>query len=101
MAAALVDTTTTPNPALTRAPLPPVTPFTAMLSHPTSRTLIFDPGADESPITVDVVIPVFSEQSALPDSIARLHSYLVERMPFTWRVTIADNASTDGTWAMA
>ena len=30
-------------------------------------------------------------------SIRRLHHYLTELMPFTWRIVIADNASTDAT----
>lgn len=31
----------------------------------------------------------------------RLHTYLSERFPFDWQITIADNASTDGTWEIA
>ncbi len=31
----------------------------------------------------------------------RLHAYLTGTLPFRFRITIADNASTDGTWAMA
>ncbi len=50
---------------------------------------------------MDVVIPVYNEQAVLPESIARLHDYLSTNFPFTWRVTIADNASTDATWAVA
>ena len=30
-----------------------------------------------------------------------LHAYLTERFPFSWRITIVDNASTDGTWLHA
>ena len=32
----------------------------------------------------------------LAGSIARLHAYLSESFPFTWRITVVDNASTDG-----
>jgi putative flippase GtrA len=50
---------------------------------------------------VDIVVPVYNEQTDLEPSIRRLHSYLQERFPFTARITIADNASTDDTWAIA
>ncbi len=49
---------------------------------------------------VDVVLPVFNEEADLERSVERLHAYLA-RFPFTCRVTIADNASTDATWAIA
>jgi putative flippase GtrA len=50
---------------------------------------------------VEIVIPVYNEERALASSIRRLHRYLTERFPFSWVVTIADNASTDGTWIEA
>jgi putative flippase GtrA len=46
---------------------------------------------------VDVVVPVHDEEVDLAPSVRRLHAYLCERFPFTWRITIADNASRDGT----
>jgi glycosyltransferase involved in cell wall biosynthesis len=52
-------------------------------------------------IRVDIVIPVFNEERALPGCIDVLHAYLTERFPFDWTITIADNASTDGTRAAA
>ncbi|MCU1503964.1 MAG: Undecaprenyl-phosphate mannosyltransferase [Ilumatobacteraceae bacterium] len=106
MSAAIVDLTspsTTPAPT-NPPPADPPTPmnrFAATFAHPESQTLVFDPEAADVPVTVDVVIPVFNEQEVLPDSIARLHAYLGGRMPFTWRITIADNASTDATWAVS
>jgi hypothetical protein len=48
-------------------------------------------------LDVDVVVPVYNEQTALADSIRRLHAFLSESFPFSWRIVIADNASTDGT----
>ncbi len=51
--------------------------------------------------TVDVVVPVYNEEHVLPTSIARLHAYLTEHFPLTWRITIVDNASTDRTAAVA
>ncbi len=50
---------------------------------------------------VDVVVPVFNEAHVLDASITRLHDYLSAHFPFTWRITIADNASTDDTLAVA
>jgi glycosyltransferase involved in cell wall biosynthesis len=46
---------------------------------------------------IDVVIPVHDEQEVLEDSVRRLHRYLVDELPFTWRIVIADNASADAT----
>lgn len=53
------------------------------------------------PVVVDIVIPVYNEESDLEPSVRRLHAYLRERFPFRARITIADNASTDGTRAIA
>src|ERR1700732_3694122 len=52
-------------------------------------------------LQVDIVVPVRNEERDLTPSIRRLVSYLREGFPFTARVTIADNGSTDGTWAIA
>jgi len=46
---------------------------------------------------LDVVVPVYNEQAALADSVRRLHRHLSEQFPFTFRITIADNASIDAT----
>lgn len=46
---------------------------------------------------LDIVVPVYNEQAALADSIHRLHEYLSKDFPFTFRITIADNASIDDT----
>jgi putative flippase GtrA len=50
---------------------------------------------------VEVVVPVYNEQRALRDSIGRLHAYLSGTFPYDYRITIADNASTDNTWFLA
>ncbi|MGR6916565.1 glycosyltransferase [[Actinomadura] parvosata] len=50
---------------------------------------------------VEVVVPVYNEQRALRASIARLHTYLTGNFPYGFRITIADNASTDNTWQLA
>lgn len=46
---------------------------------------------------LDLVVPVYNEQAALDNSVHRLHRHLHENVPFTARITIADNASTDAT----
>jgi putative flippase GtrA len=50
---------------------------------------------------VEVVIPVFNEEDALERSVRRLHRYLSDEFPFSWRIVVADNASTDATPAIA
>ena len=50
---------------------------------------------------VDLVVPVHNEERGLEPNLRRLHAYLQEAFPFTARVTIADNASTDATLAIA
>jgi glycosyltransferase involved in cell wall biosynthesis len=50
-----------------------------------------------SPV-VDVVVPVYNEQAILGASVRRLHAYLTSHFPFSWRITIVDNGSVDGTW---
>ena len=47
--------------------------------------------------SVEVVIPVYNEEDALPVSIPKLCAFLRENLENPWRVTIADNASIDGT----
>jgi glycosyltransferase involved in cell wall biosynthesis len=47
---------------------------------------------------VDVVVPVYNEQEALPKSIPELRDFLAgDLFPYDWRIVIADNASTDET----
>jgi glycosyltransferase involved in cell wall biosynthesis len=50
----------------------------------------------------DIVLPVYNEAHVLADSIEKLRSYLIEhKFPYTWRVVVADNASTDKTLEVA
>lgn len=52
--------------------------------------------------TLDVVIPVLNEETALSKSIAELHTFLTENMkPYNWKIIIVDNGSTDETLARA
>src|SRR5450432_1151846 len=50
---------------------------------------------------IESVIPVYNEQDVLAPSVRRLHDYLTHSFPFSFRIVIADNASTDNTWAIA
>jgi glycosyltransferase involved in cell wall biosynthesis len=48
--------------------------------------------------TVDVIVPVYNEEHALPRTIPKLCTFLSEpAFPYSWRIVIADNASADGT----
>src|SRR5438552_17023931 len=49
---------------------------------------------------VDIAIPVHNEERQLRASVLRLHAYLTQQFPFSARITIADNASTDATPAV-
>jgi putative flippase GtrA len=54
------------------------------------------------PVAVDIVVPVYNEAAGLAASVERLHAYLAaDSFPFTFQITIADNASTDTTWQIA
>src|ERR1700749_2740543 len=50
---------------------------------------------------VEIVIPVLNEQVVLEGSVRMLHAYLSTTFPFSWQITIVDNASTDGTLQIA
>src|SRR5580704_4814255 len=54
-----------------------------------------------TPPQVEIVVPVRNEERDLAPSVQRLHTYLTGQFPFTARITIADNGSTDGTWPAA
>jgi len=50
---------------------------------------------------VEIVVPVFNEEHSLETGIHRLRRYLDSTFPFSCLITIADNASTDRTQAVA
>jgi glycosyltransferase involved in cell wall biosynthesis len=60
-----------------------------------------EPAAEPTGALVEIVVPVHNEQRVLEASIRRLHGYLATSFPFPYRITIADNASTDATWLLA
>jgi len=47
--------------------------------------------------TIDIVVPVYNEEEALPRSILTLTGFLQDNLRIPWQVIIADNASNDGT----
>lgn len=50
---------------------------------------------------VEVVIPVYNEERQLAASVHRVAEFLRAELPYSHRILIVDNASTDGTWAVA
>jgi glycosyltransferase involved in cell wall biosynthesis len=65
------------------------------------QDLVGAPAALAERVRVEIVVPVYNEADGLEAGVRRLHAYLGERFPFAWRITIADNGSTDGTGALA
>src|SRR4051812_26253261 len=63
------------------------------------------PSAPEPPpepaYAVDIVVPVYNEEHDLEPGIRRLYAFLRDDFPLPARITIADNASTDGTHRQA
>ena len=49
------------------------------------------------PSTIDIVLPVYNEEQALPRNILILTDYLKSNVINPWQIIIADNASTDST----
>jgi putative flippase GtrA len=59
------------------------------------------PSGRQQSVDVEIVVPVYNEETSLAGSVGRLHRYLSERFPLGWLITVADNASTDSTWGIA
>ncbi|OLR94033.1 bifunctional glycosyltransferase family 2/GtrA family protein [Actinokineospora bangkokensis] len=69
-----------------------------------TTTPIPQQGAGRGPVRVqgpapvlDVVVPVFNEEVDLEPCVRRLHAHLGAQFPYPFRITVADNASTDRT----
>jgi putative flippase GtrA len=69
----------------------------AFLVEPTGGA---GPGGRPRPV-LDVVIPVHNEEADLEPCLRRLHAHLSDHLPYPFRITVAENASTDGTVAVA
>ncbi|RAJ60473.1 GtrA-like protein [Streptomyces sp. Amel2xB2] len=66
-----------------------------------ARSPLAVPRTGPAPTVLDVVVPVHNEEGCLETSVRRLHAYLTGHFPYGFRITIADNASTDGTYRIA
>jgi putative flippase GtrA len=55
-----------------------------------------DGGRDRRTV-LDIVIPVYNEERDLESSVRRLHAHLRDSFPYSFRITVADNASSDDT----
>ncbi|MGW1077559.1 glycosyltransferase [Streptomyces sp. NPDC002537] len=53
--------------------------------------------AGRAATVLDVVIPVYNEEDDLERCVRRLHAHLTATFPYPFRITVADNASTDRT----
>ncbi|MGZ4508135.1 MAG: glycosyltransferase [Blastococcus sp.] len=53
------------------------------------------------PPVLDIVIPVHNEERDLEPCVRRLHAYLTDELGYPFRITVAENASTDGTVEVA
>ena len=51
--------------------------------------------------SVDLIIPVYNEEKVLAESVATLRAWCEANLLYKWRVIVADNASKDGTLAIA
>ncbi|WP_220093666.1 dolichyl-phosphate beta-glucosyltransferase [Flexivirga caeni] len=54
-----------------------------------------------APVVLDVVIPVYNEEHVLAASVETVWRMLDTELPYPFRITIVDNASTDGTLRVA
>jgi putative flippase GtrA/glycosyltransferase involved in cell wall biosynthesis len=72
--------------------------MTLTVPNPTDRGAI---DTDGDTLVLDVVVPVFNEERDLAPCVRGLHQHLSTGFPYRFRITIADNASTDGTAAVA
>jgi glycosyltransferase involved in cell wall biosynthesis len=52
-------------------------------------------------VDVELVIPVHNERLVLATNVSRVHAFLTGRAGFTWSIVVAENASSDGTPAIA
>ncbi len=50
---------------------------------------------------INIVVPVYNEQAILEKNILKLHSFLKSNILDDWQITIANNASTDGSLSIA
>ena len=66
----------------------------------TDATALSRDRARTAPV-LELVIPVHDEERGLERAVRTTRAFLEAQLPYPARLTIADNASTDGTWAIA
>jgi putative flippase GtrA len=54
-------------------------------------------GARRDRTVLDIVVPVYNEENDLEPSVRRLREHLLRSFPYSFRITVADNASVDAT----
>jgi len=81
-----------------QARYPSLDTMTLTVPNPTDREAI-DPDGDHP--VLDIVVPVFNEERDLAPCVRRLYAHLAGSFPYRFRITIANNASTDGTAGIA
>jgi putative flippase GtrA len=59
-----------------------------------------DTSRSRAPV-LDVVVPVHNEEADLEPCLRRLHAHLSAQLPYPFRITVAENASTDRTAEVA
>jgi putative flippase GtrA len=67
----------------------------------TTDTLTLGHGQALAAPVLELVIPVYDEERDLERAVRTTRAFLDTQVPYPARLTIADNASTDGTWAIA
>jgi glycosyltransferase involved in cell wall biosynthesis len=73
-----------------------------MTTAATAPTEAPQPAPTPAPVpALDIVVPVHNEEAGLESCLRRLHAHLTAGFPYRFRITVADNASTDGTLAVA
>jgi putative flippase GtrA len=80
-----------------------MTTRTARIADVPTRKLLghAEPVVVAPPPVLDLVIPVYNEEVDLEPCVRRLHEHLTASFPYAFRLTVADNASTDATLAIA
>jgi putative flippase GtrA len=74
---------------------------TATLSAESIPDPSAEPGSTPAPPVLDIVIPVYNEEDQLEATIRRLDEHLRRHLPYSYRICVADNASTDSTTVIA
>lgn len=72
----------------------------SLVTETPSATTLY-PEAPRTTTAVEIVVPVHDEERDVETAIRTLQAYLTDHFAVTWTITVADNASTDGTWAIA